>query len=48
MFDTTRLSSRGQIIIPQRLRDKMKLKPGTIFTVEIQGDTLVFKVLKKA
>lgn len=41
----TRLSSKGQIVVPKELRDKMDLKEGETFIVFGKGDTIVFKRL---
>lgn len=40
---TTRLSSRGQVVIPEELRNAMGLEPGARFVVFSEGDVLLFK-----
>jgi AbrB family looped-hinge helix DNA binding protein len=30
---TTRMSSKGQVVIPEEIREKLGLRPGTQFTV---------------
>ena len=39
----TKLSSKGQIVIPQDIREGMDLKPGTPFAVVKQDDTILLK-----
>ncbi|MDO8633717.1 MAG: AbrB/MazE/SpoVT family DNA-binding domain-containing protein [archaeon] len=41
-----KMSSRGQIVIPQEVRKKMKLEEGEAFAVTGSGDTLLFKRVK--
>lgn len=41
-----KMSSRGQIVIPQEVRKKMKLEEGEAFAVTGSGDTLLLKRVK--
>lgn len=41
--ELTKMSSRGQIVIPQDIRDRLKLKEGESFAVTGSGDTLLLK-----
>lgn len=34
MVEVTRMSSKGQVVIPERLRKELDLKSGTVFRVE--------------
>lgn len=43
---TTRLSSRGQVVIPEEVRTRLGLEPGDRFVVVGEGDVVVLKVLK--
>jgi AbrB family looped-hinge helix DNA binding protein len=43
---TTKLSSRGQVVIPEEIRSRLGLKEGTQFVVIAEGDTVLFKVLQ--
>ncbi len=43
MAATTRMSSKGQIVIPEEIRDSLKLKEGDQFVVIGQGDTVILK-----
>lgn len=42
-YSTTRLSSRGQIVIPEEIRDDLHLKEGDHFVVIGKGDTVILK-----
>ncbi len=41
--ETVRMSSRGQIVIPQDVRDEMHASTGTVFAVVGSKDTIVLK-----
>jgi AbrB family looped-hinge helix DNA binding protein len=40
---TTRLSSKGQVVIPETVRRELALKPGAEFVVVGQGDVVILK-----
>ena len=40
---STRLSSKGQVVIPAEFREAMHLTPGTEMTVQQMGNTLVLR-----
>ncbi len=40
---TTRLSSKGQVVIPEAIRKRMGFRPGTQFVVLGEDDTVVLK-----
>lgn len=42
-LDMTRVSSKGQLVIPQDIRERMKLKEGSIVAVASYGDMVVLK-----
>ncbi|MFC1745945.1 AbrB/MazE/SpoVT family DNA-binding domain-containing protein [Candidatus Riflebacteria bacterium] len=42
-IDMTKLSSRGQVVIPGDIRDSMGLETGTKFLVFAEGDTVILK-----
>ena len=42
-FEVTRLSSKGQVVLPQAVRAKMSLSVGVKFLVLCQGDTVILK-----
>jgi len=43
---TTKLSSRGQVVIPEEIRKRLGLKAGAQFVVVGEGDVVVLKALK--
>lgn len=45
-IDITRLSSKGQIVLPQALREQMHLEEGTRFMVMGTSDTIILKKLE--
>jgi len=44
-IETTKMSSRGQIVIPQDIRDRLQANEGTIFVVAGTEDTLILRKL---
>jgi AbrB family looped-hinge helix DNA binding protein len=40
-METTTVSSKGQIVIPKLIRDRLRLVPGTTLQIDVQGETLV-------
>jgi AbrB family looped-hinge helix DNA binding protein len=44
---STKLSTKGQLVIPKAIRDQLNLKPGTLFEVELQNETIILTPLKK-
>jgi len=45
-LETTRLSTKGQIIIPKIIRENRGWKPGLEFTIESKGDSLFLKPVR--
>jgi AbrB family looped-hinge helix DNA binding protein len=45
-METTRLSSKGQIILPKTVRDVHHWAPGTDFSVEDTGDGVILRPIK--
>jgi len=45
-FEVTKMSSRGQIVIPQELRERMNLEEGSKFAVVGMQDTIILKKLE--
>ena len=39
----TTTSPKGQVVIPQEIRDHMRIESGTKFAVYGRGDTIIFK-----
>jgi AbrB family looped-hinge helix DNA binding protein len=44
-FATTRMSSKGQIVIPEAIRKQLNLKPGAQFVVVGEEDVMIFKAI---
>jgi AbrB family looped-hinge helix DNA binding protein len=42
-METTRLSTKGQIILPKGIRDSRAWGPGTEFTIEETGDGILLR-----
>jgi AbrB family looped-hinge helix DNA binding protein len=43
---TTKLSSKGQVVIPENIRDKMDLKPGHQFVVLGNDNVVILKSIE--
>lgn len=44
---TTRMSSKGQVVIPEAIRDELGLEAGAQFVVVGQGDAIILKTITK-
>jgi AbrB family looped-hinge helix DNA binding protein len=42
---TTKMSSKGQVVIPEQIRKDLGLEPGTQFVVVGDGDVVILKAL---
>jgi AbrB family looped-hinge helix DNA binding protein len=42
---TTRMSSKGQVVIPETIRKRLKLKEGAQFVVVGEGDVVILKTI---
>ncbi len=42
---TTRMSSKGQVVIPEQVRDQLGLRSGTRFIVLAKGDAVILKAI---
>ena len=47
MVETIKMSSRGQIVIPQHIRDDIHAREGSLFAVMNSQDSIVLKKLQK-
>ena len=45
VISTTKLSSKGQVVIPEEVRAKLGLSPGAQFVVVGEGDVVVLKLV---
>ena len=44
---TTKMSSKGQIVIPEEIRERLGLKPGAQFVVVGQDDVVILKTISR-
>lgn len=42
---TTKMSSKGQVVIPESIRQQLNLKNGAQFVVVAQDDVVIFKAI---
>lgn len=42
-YSTTKMSSKGQVVIPEEIRENLHLKEGDQFVVIGKGDTVILK-----
>ncbi len=42
-ISTTKMTSRGQVVIPEEIRESMHLESGVKFIVMATGDSIIFK-----
>lgn len=40
---TAKISSKGQVAIPKKVRERLNLKAGTEVVIDVQGEALVMK-----
>lgn len=40
---TTRMDAQGRVILPPHIRKEMKLSPGQLLTVALEGDTITVR-----
>jgi AbrB family looped-hinge helix DNA binding protein len=45
-METTRLSSKGQVVLPKSVRDARSWKPGTQFAVEEVSEGILLRALR--
>ncbi len=43
----TKISSKGQLVVPKEIRTKLKIKPGTFFHVQVEKNTIVLTPMEK-
>ena len=47
ILSTTKLSSKGKVVIPEDVRDKIGLQVGAQFIVVADKDTIILKMIKQ-
>ena len=45
---TARVSSKGQLVLPKRIRDELKIHEGSLFQVAHDGKRIILVPLKKS
>lgn len=45
---TTAITTKGQIVIPSKIRKRLNLKPGTRLSIEERGDEIIIKPMTEA
>lgn len=43
-METTKLTSKGQLVIPKRIRDALKIDSGTVFKVSTEGTRIILEL----
>ena len=46
MFSTTKISSKGQVVIPEEIRKRLNIQEGTQFVVVGDKDVVVLQVIR--
>ncbi len=42
----TKISSKGQIVIPKAIREKLRIEPGTYFDVRLENEDIILTPMK--
>jgi len=45
---TTKLSSKGQMVLPKKIRDDIEIKQGTVLQVTFDGKRIILEPLHKS
>jgi len=48
MPDTTVVTTKGQVVIPSKIRKRLNIKKGTKLYVEERGELIIFKPITEA
>ncbi|UCH08846.1 MAG: AbrB/MazE/SpoVT family DNA-binding domain-containing protein, partial [Deltaproteobacteria bacterium] len=43
----TKISSKGQVVVPKEVRAKLNIKPGTFFHVKVEKNTIILTPMEK-
>lgn len=46
IMEITRLTTKGQLVIPKRIREAVRAAPGTRFAVSIRGSAILLELLR--
>ena len=47
-METTRVSSKGQVVIPKSIRERLHLEAGATLSVGVENDAIVLHQVRKA
>lgn len=47
LFEITRVSSKGQVILPKSVRKELSIKKGTLLALTRRGELILLKKIKK-
>lgn len=45
---TVKLSSKGQLVLPKKIRDEMKIRRGSLLQISLDGDRIVLEPMRKS
>jgi len=43
----TKISSKGQVVVPKEIRARLKIKPGTFFHVKVEENNIILTPMMK-
>ena len=43
----TKISSKGQVVVPKEVRARLKIKPGTYFYVKVEENNIILTPMEK-
>ena len=46
-METAKMTSKGQLVIPKKIRIAMRAKPGTEFSVSVDGDKIILQIPRR-
>jgi len=46
-METAKMTSKGQLVIPKKIRHAVRAKAGTVFAVRTEGDKIVLEVPRR-
>jgi AbrB family looped-hinge helix DNA binding protein len=47
MMETAKLTSKGQLVIPKKIRNAVRAKAGTQFAVRVDGEKIVLEIARR-
>ena len=43
----TKMSSKGQLVLPSPVRERLGIRPGDAFEIDVQGDAIVLRLERR-